>query len=718
MAPPRADAPSVDPPDAPPTSRDTRVPRGERVLRSTGRLFTDLAIAMVGLGVVVGLAFPSFAHLLGVPRQYVGSPAFALACVGAGVLMGVSSWGLARTVVGRRLQLLGGQLTSVAAAIEVSGLSGRLSTGTAATTAAASSASGSPARNGLSVAAGALDSLLDVLERGKRLQALVGNASDVVSVVDARGEFTYVSPSADWVLGYPPQELVGTALLDLLHPEDVAAAQGHVVALFGGAAAPVVTRLRNRDGTYRWCETVSSDLRDDPSVTGVVLSTRDVSERRGLEEDLRRAAFHDHLTGLPNRALFMRELAAAEAAREAGGTPLAVVFLDLDDLKPVNDSLGHDAGDALLVAVASRVSAAVRPGDVVARLAGDEFAILLTGDGSAATASTVAERVVASSSELVRVGDRDVRSGLSAGVAAVATAEAAGIGTLRAADLAMYVAKTTGKNRVVTFTPDHHHQDAEQEQMRAELESALEGDQLELGYEPVWRLPDGPVVGYEARCRWHHPALGLVPADEVRAVAEQSGLVVPIGRWVLGEAVAHAARWRAEDRSAPLTVAVPVSSGQLERPDLAEDVAAALARSGLAPSSLVVEISESSTDPRAAGARATLAALSALGVRVMIDDAGTGTASLAVLRALEVDALRVGGPLVAGVVTSSQDRAAVSAIVALADAVGAEVLAGDVATAHQAAVLHDLGVVLAQGPSAEPAGRVVSLGRAAATVVG
>ncbi|WNV75386.1 EAL domain-containing protein [Geodermatophilus sp. DSM 44513] len=668
----------------------TAVGRRRRGFRLTNRVFWDLAVSMVGLGLAVGLVFPPFAVWLGVPSAVATRPLFQVACLVAGFLVGALSFVVCRVVVGGRLTLLSARLRSVADGIAQASRTGDWSGSTPQRIAVDS-------EDPLGQTARAFNSLLDALEDGEHFRALVRNASDVITVVDASGTITYQTPSVGWVLGHPPGALVGTDVYDLVHVEDRPAFRTRLAEVVAGSAHTACpgARMRHRNGTWRWTETVVADLRADPAVSGLVLTTRDVSDRRELEEQLRTQAFHDPLTGLPNRAVFMDRLRAAEAG-ERDGVPAAVLFLDLDNLKTVNDDLGHEAGDTLLRVVASRVARLLRPEDTLARLAGDEFAVLLVGEASSTRAAGVAARVLAALDEPVVVGDRAVRTSASLGLATSDTCAVSGIGLLRAADTAMYVAKTHGKGRSEVFHPRHHAAQLDQEQLQADLYHALERQELVLHYQPIVDLTADRVSGYEALLRWQHPARGLVPPARFIALAEESGLIVPIGRWVLREAARQAATWQAGDGAGP-RVSVNVSVRQFQHPGLVADVADALATSDLPPDRLTLEITESLLVQDADRATARLQAVKDLGVRLALDDFGTGYSSLSYLRRFPIDVLKIDKSFVDGVARSTADRAVVAAIVALGRTLDMDLVAEGIESGAELAALEALGVRYGQG---------------------
>ncbi len=658
---------------------------------------------MVGLGLAVGVVFPPFAQQLGVPARYADRPAFQVACLVAGFLVGAVNHALCRAVVGRRLARLSTHLRAVAEAIARAGGGGQWSAATSGRLEVDSD-------DQLGHTATAFNALLDALEAGEHFRSLVRNASDVITVVDAAGRISYQTPSVEGILGYSPAALVGSHLEDLLHPDDRAGVHAYLEAIAGAGVhsahgASVLARVRHAGGAWRWMETVASNLLHDPAVAGVVLTTRDVSERVQLQERLHAQAFEDPLTGLPNRALFMDRLQAAErAAERAGGgasagtdAELAVLFCDLDNLKAVNDDLGHEGGDALLRQVTARISSCVPAAATFARLSGDEFAILLTGGDSAALAGRLAERILSALAEPVSVGGRPVRTGVSIGVASSATCAGASIGVLRAADVAMYAAKNSGKGRCEVFQPHHHAAQLQREQLRADLHQALDRREFALHYQPIVDIASGRTTGFEALLRWQHPQRGLVPPGDFIALAEQDGLIVPIGGWVVVEACRQAARWQRRHPGRALQVSVNVSARQFQDVDLVRGVAAAVQASGVRAGTLTLEITESLLVHDGAGTIGKLQQLRELGVRIAVDDFGTGYSPLSYLRRFPLDVLKVDKSFIDDVHTRQEDRAVTAAIVQLGRTLGLQVIAEGIELPEQVSRLTELGCPSGQG---------------------
>ena len=407
-------------------------------------------------------------------------------------------------------------------------------------------------------------------------------------------------------------------------------------------------------------------------------------------------AYHDPLTDLANRTLFAERVGYALQSERI--RPIAVVFLDLDDFKKINDSLGHAAGDELLVQVASRLQLSLREEDVAARLGGDEFAVLLEDLPSADEAQRAAERLLLSLSGPIDVGDRLVTVRASVGVAVGQPGASTAQELLRNADVAMYIAKGQGKGCVRLFEAAMHTALMERLQLETELERAVEMAELELHYQPIVSLESGRVSGFEALVRWNHPTRGLLPPDAFIPLAEETGLIKGIDRWVLLKACVQGKAWQrqfaADD---PLTVAVNLSARQLEDERSIDLVKLALEVSGLDPESLVVEITESFVlKDEVVGAR-RLAALRELGVRVAIDDFGTGYSSLSYLRRLPVDVLKIDRSFIDGLGRSDEDAALVQAILRLARSLNLETIAEGVERPDQRATLADMHCTLAQG---------------------
>ncbi|MEA2550251.1 MAG: hypothetical protein QOE25_20, partial [Actinomycetota bacterium] len=439
----------------------------------------------------------------------------------------------------------------------------------------------------------------EVKRSEKRFESLVQNSSDVVLVIDTDTTIRYASPSSLGVLGSEPALLEGTRLIELIHPDDKVRALSFLTALPGesGHADLLDFRLQHAAEKFIYTETLRTNLLSDENVHGIVLNVRDISERRTFEEQLSHQAFHDPITDLANRALFRDRATHAIARQARDGKPIAVLFLDLDDFKMVNDSLGHAAGDQLLREVGDRLEGCLRAVDTAARLGGDEFAVLLEDGGGEVHAVEVADRVLKGLVEPFSLDGREIILRASIGIA---VSHAGGGGAqdgdelLRNAEAAMYIAKESGKGRHQIFESAMHESVFKRLELRAALQNALDNGEFVVHYQPVIELSTGAIVGAEALVRWDHPERGLVPPMDFIPLAEESGLIVPIGAWVLAEACRSAADLQARFPSdPPFHMAVNLSARQLTRSEIVTEVGYVLAEAGLDPGSLVLEITES-----------------------------------------------------------------------------------------------------------------------------
>ncbi len=537
--------------------------------------------------------------------------------------------------------------------------------------------------------------------RASQFRSLVHNASDLITVVDAAGIIKYQSPSSEQLVGLSPDRLVGTPLRDLVLADDRDSFD-ELLATGLAKASVVMTgefRVKHADGSIRHVDTIVSNLMADATVGGLVFNTRDVTDHRLLEEQLERRAFFDSLTGLPNRAVFRDRLDHALARSARRGDVLAVLLLDLDRFKFVNDSLGHDAGDELLVAVGSRIQQCSRASDTAARLGGDEFAILIEDDASEEAAVALAGRLLETLTSPFEVRGREVFIGASIGIALDVGASGQPDELIRNADTAMYAAKGAGKGRCVVFQPSMHQRTLEFFEVQADLQRGLVRGEFVLHYQPIVDLETGSLRGVEALVRWLHPTQGSIMPGAFIPVAEETGLIVPLGVWVLGEACRQAAEWR--DRfpeTSTLSMSVNLSMRQLLEPDLVPRVADVLADVDLDPRGLTLEITEGSLLQEMGETAAKLGALKELGAQLALDDFGTGSSSLGHLRQFPIDVLKIDKSFVDGLGDEGSDASAlVRAIIELARTLHLTTVAEGIETSEQLAELRSAGCDLGQG---------------------
>lgn len=529
-------------------------------------------------------------------------------------------------------------------------------------------------------------------------EALVEKASDLIVITDERGTIRYRSPAALTVLGHLPAS-GSAAMLSLVHDDDADHVEAALRAALvePGRTERVGARARHRDGTDRTLDVQITNLLEDPRVGGLVWNCRDETDRSALEAELEHQAFHDTLTGLPNRALFHDRLGLALARTGRHRGPTAVLLLDLDGFKAVNDSLGHDAGDRVLIEAAGRFAACVRTGDTVARLGGDEFAVLLEEVAEESAARELGARILEVMGEPFAVADQQVRLGVSGGLVFSFDGLDDAMVLVRNADIALYRAKERGRGCVVTFETSMHEAAQERLSLAVDLDGAVDRGELAVVFQPTVDLATGDITGVEALARWHHPTRGLVPPLAFIPLAEANGEIMRIGRWVLEEACRSVMGWRTLAGAAPLrSLCVNLSPRQLADPGIVDDVRDVLEATALDPAMLVLEITESALteDPDVTIGR--LRRLKDLGIRLAIDDFGTGYSSLSHLRRFPVDIIKIDRSFVEAS-TSTTGAALVRGIVDMATALELGTVAEGIEDLQQAERMHGVGCLTGQG---------------------
>ena len=532
----------------------------------------------------------------------------------------------------------------------------------------------------------------------ERFRSLVQHSSDVVTIVDREGIIRYQSPSVTTVFGYDPAPLVDTPLWNLVLPQDRAL----LAEVFAQVSAkPAATKraefeLRHADGAWRRCEATVTNLLHVPSVAGLVLNASDITTRKFLEDQLVHQAFHDSLTTLANRALVHDRLQQALIRARRSARSVAVLYCDLDNFKAINDTLGHTMGDRLLVKVAERLLTCVRPTDTVARLGGDEFAILLEDATGETEAFAVATRIQEALRAPIALDGRDVFVSASAGIAVSNDEDDTADSLISEADMAMYRAKARGVGGYERFHVAMR-PTADAIDLDTDLHHALARDELVVYYQPIIALETGRVAGMEALLRWKHPARGIVSPDDFIPMAERSGLILDIGRWVLEQACAQTAELQRGGLLDPHAfVSVNLSGRHVQSPGLVADVTRALDASELPPANLLLEMTESVLIEHSGDTLETLKQLKRRGPRLAIDDFGTGYSSLSYVHRLPVDVLKIDQSFIERMDDDSRVGLA-EWIVRIGHALGFETVAEGIEDQEQLVALRDMHCELGQG---------------------
>lgn len=557
-------------------------------------------------------------------------------------------------------------------------------------------------------------------ERDQLFQLISENAADMIALVDGEGRRLYNSPAYEKILGYSSEDLKTTSSFEQIHPDDrLRVLQAAENARMSGQGECVEYRIRHKDGSWRTLESTASAIRNAQGQTDkLVIVNRDITERKRAEELLAHNAFHDALTDLPNRALFLDRLQhALTLSKRHPDYKFAVLLIDVDEFKVINDSLGHTAGDQLLIQIGQRLKDAVRRADTVARprvggekdkpanddrlarLGGDEFTILLDDIRDPIEAVRVAERVQAELATPFVVDRQEIVISASIGIASSSNPHTQVEDLMRDADIAMYRAKRAGKARCEVSDTAMHANAVKRLQLETDLRKAFEQGEFRVYYQPIISVQTGKITGFEALTRWQRPEGVLSPISFI-AVAEEIGLIIPMNRQLLQEACANLLSWQSQFPSnPPLTMSVNITPKEFAQSDLASEIGKTLKRVGLDPGCLQLEIIETIAMGDAEKSGHVLAQLKALGVRLSIDDFGTGYSSLSRLRRIPVDTLKIDRAFIMNMDSDSESREIVRIIITLAHNLGLKVVAEGTETEEHIKLLKQLNCEMAQGYS-------------------
>jgi len=550
----------------------------------------------------------------------------------------------------------------------------------------------------------------------KELFRLVAeNAADMIALVDTKGRSLYNNPAYLRVLGYSPTELEETSALEQVHPEDrFSVMEAAREARDGATERRLEYRIRHKSGSWRVLESTASAIRNAKGeVQEIVIVTRDITDRKRAQEKLEYNTFHDPLTGFPKRNLFVDRLQHCWLrARRNPAYKYAVLFVDVDGFKVFNDSMGHEGGDQLIIEIGRRLSACLRYDDtvtlpkgkrrigdqVLSRLGGDEFTILLDGLRDPSDAMRVAKRIQAAMAKPFQIGGRGIFTSASIGIALSTTPHERPEDLLRDADIAMRRAKALGKSRCQLFDAEMHTRAVNRLKLESELRIALEENQLRLHYQPIVQVETGEIVGFEALLRWQHPEQGLLAPDKFIEIAESTGLIVPIGRWVLDSACQQIRSWQSMFPSDPLlSISVNVSAKQFTHTTLVSDARTIIRKTEIEPSRLQLEVTESMAMADPDLTDRVLVQLKDLGIQIVIDDFGTGHSSLSRLRRFPVDVIKIDRSFVHNMHDDHVNRDIVHLILTLAQNLNLKVIAEGIESSAHVLQLKQLNCQLGQG---------------------
>lgn len=531
-----------------------------------------------------------------------------------------------------------------------------------------------------------------------RFQALTESAMDIVTVLDADGTIRYQSPSVKHLIGIDPAEMIGKSQFDLMHPDDVEAVRAQFTDLIrtGAMSKSVEFRVRARDGKWHIMEAIGKNCLNVPAVRGIIANTRDVTDRRAIEQRIQHLAFHDALTGLPNRSLMADRISHAISRAERGGKKFAVMFIDIDNFKNINDTLGHDVGDELLREVSRRLSDSVRAHDTIARQGGDEFIVLLDQLDGHQGAIRVAQKMLDALRAAFRVSNTEQHVSGSIGIALYPEDGRDAQTLLKNADTAMFHGKSLGKNTYQFFTSQMNIAVKRRATMESSLRAAVKNGDFLLVYQPQVDLISGEIVALEALVRWNSESNGTMMPGEFIPLAEETGLINDIGQWVLHEACRQTMAWQAQGL-VPRRVAVNLSARQLSDKSFLDVLNSILRETGMPPHLLELEVTESQVMRQGEGSVMLLNEIAGMGIQLAVDDFGTGYSSLSYLKRLPIRKLKIDQSFIRDITVDPNDTAIVVAIINMAKSLDLDIIAEGIETAGQLTLLRAKGCGVGQG---------------------